>query len=190
METIKMKVKQQLYETKEFKKLTRLQMYDLWFRQSLTEKSIALLFGVTREQVKEKREGFGLGFLESGIASLSGTPEYRDKTKLIPIKPPKDWDGKLMKLPKIAKDSTKHRKENKDILNEVLGEQEDKKARAELDEEKRRTEERRKAAAEEVDFASVNIHPEDDHNEEFTPPNHSNELEIDGKQFTISNDID
>lgn len=187
-----MKVKEQLYETKEFKKLTRLQMYDLWFRQSLTEKSIAKLFGVTREQVKEKREGFGLGFLESGIASLSGTPEYRDKTKLIPIKPPKDWDGKLMKLPKIAKDSTKHRKENKDILKDVLGEQEAKKAQAELEEEKRRTEERNKTAEKEIDFATAlrDTVENDNHEEEFTPPNHDDSIEIGGTQYKIDTNID
>ena len=185
-----MKVKQQLYETKEFNKLTRLQMYDLWFRQSLTEKSIALLFGVTREQVKQKREGFGLGFLESGIASLSGTPEYKDKTKLIPIKPPKDWDGKLMKLPKISKDSTKNRDKNNKMLKEVMSEQKAKQDDAVAEELRKRAEDKKAFEDEKIDFASVNIHPEDDHNEEFTPPNHSDEIIVNGQQFKIEIDND
>lgn len=182
-----MKVKQQLYDEKEFKKITRLQMYDLWFRQALTEKSIAKLFGVTREQVKEKRESFGLSFLESGIASISGTAEYRDKTKLIPIKAPADWDGQLLKLPKAGKKSEKHRKENKDVLEEVLGEQEAKKAMLKLEEQKKK--EKRKAEQNEtpIDFSKVNINAESDKDTEaeFTAPNHSDEFEINGQHFTI-----
>lgn len=99
-----MKVKQ-LYTPKDFKRIDKPMLFDLWFRQSLTEKSIATLFGVTVEEVHKKRKDeFGMGWWNSGIAYVSGPEIYRSTSpKIVPIKPPKDWDGNPLPFPKRNK---------------------------------------------------------------------------------------
>ena len=99
-----MKIKQ-LYTPKDFKRIDRPQMFDLWFRQALTEKQIAELFGVTAEEVKDKRKNqFGMGFMNCGIQWLSGEEVYRaTSAKIVEVKPPKDWDGKPLPFPKRNK---------------------------------------------------------------------------------------
>lgn len=88
----------QLYTPKDFEKLDKVLMFDVWYRQALTDKKIAKLFGVTAADVKSKREKLGIRWMNSAIASLSGGPTFTSKKKLIEIHPPKDWDGKPIKF--------------------------------------------------------------------------------------------
>lgn len=87
-----MKIKQ-LYTPKDFKKLDKVLMFDIWYRQALTDKKIGKLFGVTADEVKKRREELGIKWMNSAIASLSGGATFTSKKKLIEIHPPKDWDG-------------------------------------------------------------------------------------------------
>lgn len=84
----------QLYTPNDFKKLNKILMFDLWYRQALTDKQIAKLFGVETSEVKEKREQLGIRWMSSALASLSGGSKFTSKKKLIDISIPKDWDGK------------------------------------------------------------------------------------------------
>lgn len=88
----------QLYTPKDFEKLDKVLMFDVWYRQALTDKKIAKLFGVTAADVKSKREKLGIRWMNSAMASLSGGPTFTSKKKLIEIHPPKDWDGKPIKF--------------------------------------------------------------------------------------------
>ena len=83
-----------LYSKKDFKKLKKEEMFDLWFRQALTDKHIAKLYGVTSQEVAEKRKALGLGnYLTCAMMGLSGPPNFRLKhPKMINIKAPKGWD--------------------------------------------------------------------------------------------------
>lgn len=83
----------QLYTPKDFEKLDKVLMFDVWYRQALTDKKIAKLFGVTAADVKSKREKLGIRWMNSAMASLSGGATFTSKKKLIEIHPPKDWDG-------------------------------------------------------------------------------------------------
>lgn len=98
-----MKIKQ-LYTPKDFHSMDRPQFFDLWFRQALTEKQIAKLFGVDVKEVKEKRKNFNMGWLNSGIEWVSGKSVYRmGSPKLIEVKAPKNWDGNPLPFPKMGK---------------------------------------------------------------------------------------
>lgn len=83
-----------LYSKKDFKKLNKEQMFDLWFRQALTDKKIAKLYGVTVEDVADRRKALGLGnYLTCAMMGLSGPPKFRLKhPKMVNIKAPKGWD--------------------------------------------------------------------------------------------------
>lgn len=83
----------QLYTPKDFKRLDKVLLYDVWYRQALTDKQVAKLFGVTPADVKKKREETGLRWLNSAIASISGGATFTSRTPLIEIHAPKDWDG-------------------------------------------------------------------------------------------------
>lgn len=87
-----MKIKQ-LYTPKDFKKLDKVLLFDVWYRQALTDKQVGKLFGVTAADVKKKREELGIRWMNSAIASLSGGSTFTSKKKLVEIHPPKDWDG-------------------------------------------------------------------------------------------------
>lgn len=79
-----MKVHQQ-FTPEDFSKISKLDLYDLWFRQALTDKQIATLYGVTPSDVKEKRKEYNIRYLNSAIAFLSGSKAYRH-TKEVRIK--------------------------------------------------------------------------------------------------------
>lgn len=88
----------QLYTPKDFEKLDKVLMFDVWYRQALTDKKIAKLFGVTAADVKNKREKLGIRWMSSAMASLSGGKTFTSKKKLIEIHPPKDWNGEPIKF--------------------------------------------------------------------------------------------
>lgn len=83
----------QLYTPKDFEKLDKVLLYDVWYRQALTDKQVAKLFGVSASDVAKKRKELGIGWMNSAIASLSGGSTFTSKKKLIEIQAPKDWDG-------------------------------------------------------------------------------------------------
>lgn len=69
--------KNKIYSREEFDKLTRVDMHKLWFRDALTERKIASMFGVTKEEVHDKRkEELGLTWLGSAFLWLMN-PKYR-----------------------------------------------------------------------------------------------------------------
>lgn len=92
-----MKIKQ-LYTPKDFEKLDKVLLFDVWYRQALTDKQVGKLFGVTAADVKKKREKLGIRWMNSAIASLSGGQTFTSKKKLVEIHPPKDWDGNPIKF--------------------------------------------------------------------------------------------
>lgn len=115
-----MKKIDQLYTPDDFKNITKVELFDLWYRQALTEKQIATLFGVTAKDVKDKRKQFNIRWLNSGIASLSGPAEYRNNYhKIVNITPPENWDGKPIKY---EKHKSVREKADSDF-SELLGEE-------------------------------------------------------------------
>lgn len=60
-----------------FNGLKKIDMYDLWFRQGLTDKQIAILYGVPTSEVKEKRRKLGVKFWACAKLALYGTEEYK-----------------------------------------------------------------------------------------------------------------
>ena len=75
-----MKIKQ-LYTEKEFNKISKVELHGLWFRDALTDGQIARLYGVTKEQVKQKIKKYNIKYLNSAILYLVGNPEYRASRK-------------------------------------------------------------------------------------------------------------
>lgn len=62
------------YTKEDFNKLTKVEMHRLWFKQALTERQIAKLYKVSREEVHKKRKiEFGLNFINSAILYLTNT---------------------------------------------------------------------------------------------------------------------
>lgn len=64
------------YVPRDFHKLTRLELYDVWFRQSLSDKTVALLYGVTVSDVKKKRKKFGLNFRTCISLAFKGGEQF------------------------------------------------------------------------------------------------------------------
>lgn len=60
----------------EFKKLTRPELHKLWFRDALTDGQIAKKFGVTKQEVKQKRKELNLHMFNSAISYLMGGKKY------------------------------------------------------------------------------------------------------------------
>lgn len=61
----------------EFNELTRAEFHKLWFRDALTDKQMAIKFGVTKKEVKQKRKELNLNAWNSAVLYLSGGSQYR-----------------------------------------------------------------------------------------------------------------
>ena len=62
---------------KKFDELNRVDMHRLWFIEAKTEKKIAKMYGVTRQEVHDKRKNeFRLTFLNSAMLYLTN-PKYK-----------------------------------------------------------------------------------------------------------------
>ena len=75
-----MRIKQEK-NSDDFEKLTKIELYNLWFRKALTDKQIAKLYGVTKQQVKEKRKKYNIKYLNSAVLYLAGGKAYNEKIK-------------------------------------------------------------------------------------------------------------
>lgn len=90
----------QMYTPEDFKALNKDQMFDLWFRQALSDKKIAKLYGVTPQDVKDKVKSFNMTLLNCAIAALNGPKRYRFGTPiLIATKPGMKVPGDIRKKP-------------------------------------------------------------------------------------------
>lgn len=70
---------EQTYTEEDFDRITKLELYNLWFRDALTDGQIAKLYGTTKSVVKEKRKKYNIKYINSAILYLAGRPEYRAK---------------------------------------------------------------------------------------------------------------
>ena len=70
------------YNPTKFNNLTKLDLYDLWFRQSLTDKTIGKLYGVTAKEVKEKRKIMGLNWKNCIGLAFKGGEQYKLEGKI------------------------------------------------------------------------------------------------------------
>lgn len=61
----------------DFERITRVELHRLWFKEALTDKQIATMYGVDKSIVKEKRKAFKLGWISSGILYVAGSDAYR-----------------------------------------------------------------------------------------------------------------
>ena len=111
----------QLYTPQDFDRLDKVLMYDVWYRQALTDKQVAKLFGVTASDVKEKRSELGVRWMNSAIASISGGSTFTSRETLVVTRAPKEWDGKP-----ITFRPGKHRSIEKSDLTELLDDKTDK----------------------------------------------------------------
>lgn len=60
----------------DFEKITKTEMYKLWFGERLldtplTDKQIGIMYGVSKEEVKAKRKELGLNWLGCGFMYLA-----------------------------------------------------------------------------------------------------------------------
>ena len=73
---------QQVRSPEQFNKITKVELYELCFGKSLKDrpfsnKEIAILYGVTEDDVKKKKAEFGLTPLSCALLFIAGGPEYR-----------------------------------------------------------------------------------------------------------------
>ncbi|MBO5389162.1 MAG: hypothetical protein J6A59_13715 [Lachnospiraceae bacterium] len=61
----------------DFQKLKKHELHKLWFHDALTDKQIAKKFGITKQDVKQKRKEFNLNMLNSAMLSVAGSPLYK-----------------------------------------------------------------------------------------------------------------
>lgn len=61
----------------DFEKLDLVGLHDIWFNQALTDKQVAKKFGITKEEVKEKRKKFGLNFWSGAMLYVGGGEKYK-----------------------------------------------------------------------------------------------------------------
>lgn len=73
-----MKIEQK-YTEKDFNKLTQAEFHNLWFVRAYTEKQIAKMYGVTKEQVHKKRKELKLGWFNSGMLYVAGGKSFKGK---------------------------------------------------------------------------------------------------------------
>lgn len=73
-----MKIKQER-TPEEFQKIDIVEFHRLWYIKALTDKQIAILYGVTKEEVKEKRKEFKLNALNCAVMYLAGGDKYKGK---------------------------------------------------------------------------------------------------------------
>lgn len=71
----------QLYNKEKFEKLDKLTMYELWFKHALTDRQIAVLYGVTPKDVKEKRKELKVGWFNSAMLFIAGPKNYKGNVK-------------------------------------------------------------------------------------------------------------
>lgn len=67
------------YTEKDFNKLSKIELYNLWFRDALTDTQIAKMYGVTKQQVKSKRKQYNIKYINSAVLFLMGGQQYRAK---------------------------------------------------------------------------------------------------------------
>lgn len=61
----------------EFRKLNRKEFHKLWFRDALTDKQIAVKYGITKEEVKQRRKELNLNMWNSAVLFIMGGAGYR-----------------------------------------------------------------------------------------------------------------
>jgi len=71
-----MKIRQEK-TPEEFSAIDKLELYKLWFKKALTDKQVATLYGVTKQDVKNKRKEFGYTLFRCAILSIIGGDKYK-----------------------------------------------------------------------------------------------------------------
>lgn len=69
----------QIYNESDFNKLTKLDLYNLWFRDAFTDGQIAKMYGVNKHKVKQLRKQYNLGYFSSAVLLITGPAKYRTK---------------------------------------------------------------------------------------------------------------
>lgn len=75
-----MKVKQ-MYTKKDFEKIDKITLFELWYKHALTDKQIAVLYGITPKDVKDKRKELNIGWLNSAMLLIAGPQKFRWNVK-------------------------------------------------------------------------------------------------------------
>lgn len=70
------------FRPEQFGKITKEKLYDLWFRQALTDRTIAKMYGVTVQEVKSKRAEFKLTMGKCIKLAIRGGDKYKLEGKL------------------------------------------------------------------------------------------------------------
>lgn len=68
-----------VHTREEFYRLNKEQLHNIWFREAKTDRQIAKIYGVTKEEVKQRRIHYGLTYMKSAMLYLLGGEKYRDK---------------------------------------------------------------------------------------------------------------
>lgn len=61
----------------DFKNIKPLELYDLWFHKALTDRQIAKMYGITKNDVKQKRKEFKYTIWRCAILSVAGGTKYK-----------------------------------------------------------------------------------------------------------------
>ena len=67
---------------KDFNKLNRAQLHQIWFHDALTDGQIAKKFGVTKKDVKDKRKELGISWINGAVLALMGGKQYENDKKI------------------------------------------------------------------------------------------------------------
>lgn len=67
-----MKVTQK-FTPEDFEKITKVELHRLWFNEALTDKKVAILYGVTKQDVKEKRRQFKLTMITAAMLKVTNS---------------------------------------------------------------------------------------------------------------------
>ena len=61
----------------EFNKITKIELYRLWWLKAMTDGQIAKMYGVSKQDVKNKRKEHNIKWMNSAILSIMGNDKYR-----------------------------------------------------------------------------------------------------------------
>lgn len=65
----------------DFKNIKKKELYQLWYIESYTDKQVAKMYGVTAEEVKNKRADFDLTMWKASWLFMLGGEQWKDARK-------------------------------------------------------------------------------------------------------------
>lgn len=61
----------------DFSEITKIELYNLWWKKPYSDKQIAKMYGVTAKEVKKKRKELGITWSRCAFLSVYGGKAYK-----------------------------------------------------------------------------------------------------------------